>query len=95
MLSPIARLASGDAQRLIAFGNRRDDVVGPAELRQRKLDARAGRFLSLDKNELVLVRDDHFRPAVTRRTRVALDREGTLVQRHPGKQGEAAHAAPL
>ena len=45
--------------------------------------------LSFDKNELVLVRDDHFRPAVTRRTLVALDREGTLVQRHPGKQGEA------
>jgi hypothetical protein len=54
-----------------------------------QLDARAGSFLSLDENELMLVRDNHVRPAVTRRTLVALDREGTLIQRHPGKQDEA------
>jgi len=44
MHAPVPGAASDGAQCLVAFGDRRNDVVRPAELRQRKLDARAGRF---------------------------------------------------
>src|SRR5262245_49965133 len=38
---------------------RRDHAIGPAQLRQSRLDGRAGGLLGLQEDEFVLVRNDH------------------------------------
>ena len=46
------------APRLVDLGQGRDDVVRPAYLGERELDAGAGGLLRLEEDELVLVADD-------------------------------------
>jgi hypothetical protein len=45
--------------RLVDLGQRRNDVVRPAQLAQGKLDAGPCRLLGLEENEFMGVGDDH------------------------------------
>ena len=54
-------------QRFIAGRNGRNDIVRSAEFRQRNLQARAGRLVRLQKDELMLVRKNH-RPNIPTRS---------------------------
>jgi hypothetical protein len=54
---PIVRAAAAWAPRLADLGRGRGDVLRPAQLSERELHARAGRFLGLEEDEFVLVRD--------------------------------------
>src|ERR1700693_4592219 len=59
MAPPVTRDSFSLTQRLVDRGQRRDDVVRPAQRAQGKLDARAGRLLSFEEDEFVSMRDDH------------------------------------
>ena len=60
MKLPVLRAAPLYAPRFVDRGERRDDVVIAAELRQRQLDAGAGGLVRLEEDEFVFVTDNHF-----------------------------------
>jgi len=49
---------------LLGIADRSDDVVGPAQLSKRELDAGARGLSRLQEDEFVFVRDDHAGRAV-------------------------------
>jgi hypothetical protein len=55
MQLPILCAPAAFTFRLVDLGQRRDDILGPAKLGQRKLDARARRLLGLEEDELMRV----------------------------------------
>src|SRR4029450_1127803 len=62
MQPPVLRTTFSLALCLVDLGKRCDDVVGPAQLAQGKLDARSRRLLGLKENEFMGGGDDHARP---------------------------------
>ena len=56
-----AAIAETSANRFVGRGDRRDDILLAEILRKSNLDAGASRFCGLQKDESVLMRDDHGR----------------------------------
>jgi hypothetical protein len=59
MLDAVILRPAAFALALTVLAEWSDDIMRPAELRQRRLDGSARRFLRLEKDEFMLVRDDH------------------------------------
>src|SRR5512143_2770023 len=94
MQPPVLSAAAAGAPRLIFPGERGDDVVRPAKLGQRELDAGAGGLLGPEEDELVLVREDHWWPQASQEVIAGLLRATSLAHKISAKNGEAKRANP-